>query len=251
MAGLVYAPETELDAAALAVTVALATPLAFVVSNLVVARSETVRAAFAGWMPAPEESIATAAVFRDVVMIPFTTRTAETLAANQELPGFEPDAQRGSYRPMHAAAIERLAELGAETIAMDVFFSTTNDKHDNRLASAIEAAHETGSTVVLGVRSWELAGGRLDRLGAVLEIAGDEGRLAAVAHAGAARPADRYVAGLGELEQAGVVRAPWDGEVAAGELDRRAGSRSAGGCISDSRHWRRDAGRRRIGSAPG
>ena len=45
------------------------------------------------------------------------------------------------------------------------------------------------------------AGGRrLDRVGVVVDAAGDERRLAAVADAGAAGPADGHVAGLGELE---------------------------------------------------
>ena len=72
-------------------------------------------------------------------------------------------------------------------------------------------------------------GGGLDRVGAVAEVAGDDGGLAVVADAGAARPADRDVAGLGELEQAGVVVVPADGEVAAGERDGGTGTGSAGG----------------------
>ena len=47
----------------------------------------------------------------------------------------------------------------------------------------------------------------------------DQARLAGVADAGAARPADRDVACLGQLEQAGEGGVPVDGEVAAGEGD--------------------------------
>src|SRR5262245_30626428 len=63
------------------------------------------------------------------------------------------------------------------------------------------------------------AGGRLDGVGAVGDLAGNERRLAGMANAGAAGPADGYVTGLGELEQAGVVAVPADGEIAASELD--------------------------------
>src|SRR4051794_8875029 len=55
-------------------------------------------------------------------------------------------------------------------------------------------------------------GGEFDGVGAVSDIASDERGLAGVADAGAARPADGYVACFGEFEQAGVVAAPWDGE---------------------------------------
>src|SRR5262249_39458285 len=67
-----------------------------------------------------------------------------------------------------------------------------------------------------------------DWFGVVVEVAGNERRLAVVADAGAARPTDGYVARLGEFEQARVVVAPRNGEVAAGELDRRAASRLTG-----------------------
>src|SRR5439155_6815330 len=47
--------------------------------------------------------------------------------------------------------------------------------------------------------------------------------------AGAARPADGHVAGFGEFQEADVVAAPADGEVAASELDRGAACRLVGG----------------------
>ncbi len=59
-------------------------------------------------------------------------------------------------------------------------------------------------------------GGWLDGIGVVLDGAGDDGGLAAVADTGATRPADRYVARFCELEQTGVFGAPGNGEVAAG-----------------------------------
>src|SRR4051794_21658400 len=61
-------------------------------------------------------------------------------------------------------------------------------------------------------------GCRLDRVGAVVEVAGDDCRLAGVADPGAARPSDGDVAGFCELEQAGVVAAPGNGQIAAREL---------------------------------
>src|SRR3954447_24573072 len=64
----------------------------------------------------------------------------------------------------------------------------------------------------------------LHRVGAVTDTAGDERRLTGLADAGAARPPDGYVARLGEFEQAAVVVAPRDREVAAGECDRGAAS---------------------------
>ena len=89
------------------------------------------------------------------------------------------------------------------------------------------------------------AGGRwLDRVGVVVEAAGDERRLAAVADAGAARPADGHVAGLGELEQVRVVLAPRDREAAARELDRRPASGLTGRRVRVPRGLRGDAGRR-------
>src|SRR5262245_21497401 len=86
-------------------------------------------------------------------------------------------------------------------------------------------------------------GGRLDGVGAVGDLAGDERRLAGVADPGGAGPADGYVTGLGELEEAGVVAVPADGEIAASELDRRAASRSAGGWVGRPHGRRCDAGR--------
>ena len=79
--------------------------------------------------------------------------------------------------------------------------------------------------------------------GLYLTIAGDEGGLAGVADAGAARPADGHVARFGEFEQAAVVAVPWDGEVAAGELDRGPVSGFAGGWVGRPRGCRCDAGR--------
>src|SRR4051794_16494141 len=93
--------------------------------------------------------------------------------------------------------------------------------------------------------------GRFDRVRAVVDVAGDDGGLAAVADAGPAGPAHGDVAGLGELEQAGVVAAPWDGEIAACELDRRAASGLAGGWVGRPRRRRRDAGRQARGGPEG
>ena len=86
-------------------------------------------------------------------------------------------------------------------------------------------------------------GGRFDRLGVVVDGAGDERRLAGVADAGAARPADGYVAGLSELEQARVVVAPRDREVAAREPIVGPLPGLAGGRVRRPRRRRRDARR--------
>src|SRR4051812_42857047 len=71
-------------------------------------------------------------------------------------------------------------------------------------------------------------GGRLDRVGVVVDASRDQRALAVVADAGATRPANGYVARLGQLEQAPEVVVPRDREVAARELDRRAGPGLAG-----------------------
>src|SRR3954453_6442572 len=60
-------------------------------------------------------------------------------------------------------------------------------------------------------------GGWLHRVGAVTDTAGDERRRTGLADAGSARPPDRYVARLGEFEQAAVVVTPRDREIAAGK----------------------------------
>jgi hypothetical protein len=61
-------------------------------------------------------------------------------------------------------------------------------------------------------------GGRLDRVGVVVDRALEERRLAVVAHARPARPPDGRVAGLGDLEQAPVLVAPRDREDEHGAL---------------------------------
>src|SRR4029453_6405051 len=111
-----------------------------------------------------------------------------------------------------------------------------------RAAACSQVEHEP----VLRLRAADeraAVGGGLDGVGAVGDLAGNERRLAGMADAGAAGPADGYVTGLGELEEAGVVAAPADGEIAASELDRRAASRSAGGWMGRPHGHRRDAGR--------
>src|SRR5690349_9294313 len=82
-----------------------------------------------------------------------------------------------------------------------------------------------------------------DGVGIVPDIAGDERRLAGMAHTGPAGPADWHVACLGELQDAGVVAAPADGQVAAGELDGRAGPRLTGGWVGRPCRCRGDTGR--------
>ena len=66
----------------------------------------------------------------------------------------------------------------------------------------------------------QLARRRLvERLGLVVDVAVDEARLAAVAHAGAAGPVGGHVARLGELEQAAVAVVPRDRQCRAAERD--------------------------------
>src|ERR1700753_2402075 len=66
------------------------------------------------------------------------------------------------------------------------------------------------------------------RLGAVVDRAGDQSRLAGVTDAGPAGPADGNVTGFGKLQQAAVVLIPRDRQAAARELDRRSGPSPAG-----------------------
>jgi hypothetical protein len=63
-----------------------------------------------------------------------------------------------------------------------------------------------------------------------------------VAHSGAAGPAHRYVAGLGELEQAGVAGVPAHVQVAAREPDQGAAARLASGRVRPAGGRGRDAG---------
>src|SRR4029453_12491720 len=95
---------------------------------------------------------------------------------------------------------------------------TTSSQVQHHVAARPSAADEGGAL-----------GRRLDRLRAVVHRAGHEGRLAGGADAGAGGPADRHVAGLGELEEAAVGRIPRNGEIASGELDRGATAGAAGG----------------------
>src|SRR5262245_65696441 len=91
-----------------------------------------------------------------------------------------------------------------------------------RSASRAAACSQVEHEPVLRLRAADeraAVGGRLDGVGAVGDLAGNERRLAGMADAGAAGPTDGYVAGLGELEQAGVVAVPADGEIAASELE--------------------------------
>jgi hypothetical protein len=62
---------------------------------------------------------------------------------------------------------------------------------------------------------------RLNRLGAVIEIAANNRTLAGVTHAGPARPSDRDIERLGEFEQAGKPRVPRDGHAASHKSDLR------------------------------
>lgn len=55
------------------------------------------------------------------------------------IPGFEPSGRR-SFRTMHAATIERLAELGAKVIAFDLYFKDEDARYDEHFAQAIEAS---------------------------------------------------------------------------------------------------------------
>src|SRR6202012_4919306 len=69
----------------------------------------------------------------------------------------------------------------------------------------------------------------VDRLDRVRKLPLDHGTLAVVTDSRPARPPDRHVAGLGELQQAGVLRAPFDRQTAAYQADVRALSDIAGG----------------------
>src|SRR4051795_511485 len=92
-------------------------------------------------------------------------------------------------------------------------------------------------------------GGWIHRIGAVTDTAGDERCRTGLADAGSARPPDRYVARLGEFEQAAVVVTPRDREVAAGERDRGAASGLGDGWVGRPRRRRRYA-RRLTRSSP-
>src|SRR6266702_3156258 len=67
--------------------------------------------------------------------------------------------------------------------------------------------------------SWEF-----QRVGGVGDVAGEQGRHAGVADAGAAAPAGVDVAGVGEFEHAACAGAKWCGDAAAGEGDLGPGS---------------------------
>jgi len=60
-------------------------------------------------------------------------------------------------------------------------------------------------------------GGALNRLSVVVDVVAYERCLAGMANAGAAGPSNDYVAGFSEFEDAGVLRAPRDGEIGARE----------------------------------
>src|SRR5215472_16867225 len=85
-------------------------------------------------------------------------------------------------------------------------------------------------------------GGVIDRVGGIADCSGYDGCLAGVAHPGAACPAHRYVAGFGELEQAGVAGVPAHIQVAARERDYGPATRLAGGRVRPAGGRGRDAG---------
>src|SRR3954447_3905183 len=154
-------------------------------------------------------------------------------------------AGRASASPTAAAsAVDNGAGAGdAGTRTSTVHVMPANATAPVAIASrhALGGGSQVQYHVALRLRAADqraAVGGGLHRIRAVADGAGDERRLAGVADPGATGPADGHVARLGKLEDAGVVAAPRDGEVAAGELDRRAGPGRAG------RRVRRHGGRR-------
>ena len=85
------------------------------------------------------------------------------------------------------------------------------------------------------------AGGVIDSVGGIADSSGHDGRPRRCGtHPGAARPAHRHVAGLGELEQAGVAGAPGRGP------GRCARTKPRGHCLAGSTGaWVRSGGRGR------
>src|SRR5664279_3650500 len=84
--------------------------------------------------------------------------------------------------------------------------------------------------------------GSFDGVGAVVDGARDDGCFAAMADAGAARPAHRYVAGFCQFQQAWIGGVPGDREVAAREGDEGTGARFPSRRVGRLQWCGRDAG---------
>src|SRR6516165_1291196 len=87
-----------------------------------------------------------------------------------------------------------------------------------RAGGTVSTASKVESNVTLGLAAADqqiARGRRLDRVRPVDDGAGNQPRLAVMTNSGAAGPAHRHIARLGQFEQAVECGTPVDGEIAA------------------------------------
>ena len=97
-----------------------------------------------------------------------------------------------------------------------------------RARGAVSTVSKIESNVAPGLAAADqqiARGGRLDRVRPVGHGAGNQPRLAVMTNSGAARPAHRHIARLGQFEQAVKCGTPVDSEIAAGKGYKRPGIR--------------------------
>ena len=96
----------------------------------------------------------------DVVVLSFddaTRATIPALAESLELENVSADAPK-SWRSLHGALMQRLAPARPKVVAWDIFFRTPEPRFDSELVAGIEALHETGAKVIVGIRDVDATG---------------------------------------------------------------------------------------------
>jgi len=80
-----------------------------------------------------------------------------SLAASQGIEGVLP-FRAVTFRPLHGALMERLADVHPAVVVFDISFTaeSRNEAHDKRFVRGLQALDEAGVPVVVGLSRWEL-----------------------------------------------------------------------------------------------